>query len=77
MNKETLQDIYNNPKSWPKRPTTDAGILRAVADWLDRTDDAGGWYGPRGMQEDLRRIAQNLEATNGAIRKFYESPYDS
>lgn len=48
------------------RPSDDAGILRAIADYLDHVDDVSdGWLAfsgsesrvGRDMQDDLRRIA--------------------
>ena len=59
-----------------ERPATDAGILRAIADWMDRLDaipdsmmkEAGHEYRvSRGIQADLRRIAAFLDAPEQSI----------
>ena len=49
------------------RPSDDASILRAIADWMDRLDDVGDELigrptVSREMQDDLRRIAQTIES---------------
>ncbi len=44
------------------RPTTgDPDILRDIANWLDRVDDSID-CADRDIQDDLRRIADRLEA---------------
>ena len=51
-----------------ERPSDDAGILRAIADWMDRLDDVADSVPgmpeqvSRTMQSDLRRIANGLDA---------------
>lgn len=40
----------------------DAEKLRRLADWFDGYDNDRGYYGVRDVQEDLRRIADEIES---------------
>jgi hypothetical protein len=60
-----LHDLIEATWGGYTRPADDAGILLAIADWMDRLDDvadgvAGKPLVSRAMQDDLRRIAAAL-----------------
>lgn len=44
----------------PSRPDTRSGQLEAIANWLDRIDDAWGLDDLRSIQQDLRDIAAEM-----------------
>jgi hypothetical protein len=54
----TLEEAYWD---WPTEQDNDPARLRTIADYLDGLDDAVG-NEIRTMQEELRRIASELEA---------------